>query len=269
LHAQILEHEGDFFVRDLGTQLGTWLNGQPLTQVQRLQHGDQIQIGADRLTFQSTAAPTRVSAHSQAFAAPRLLVRSGSSLGLALRLANVPARIGSQAGLELTLTDTAVAPLHAVLTPAGGGWTLEAHSEPCWLRGQPLLRGRPERLRPDDWLRLGSVDLTYSEAATADAGDALSPAGKLWVDSGPEFGQSAAVTQRALVGSAPTADLRISQSSPQQLEIVLHERAFFVRDIGDGRSMRAGRPLGSAWNRLENGDLLLVGGNSLLRFEET
>jgi hypothetical protein len=47
-----------------------------------------------------------------------------------------------------------------------------------------------------------------------------------------------------------------------------HGRAFFARDLSSGHTLRAGRPLGADWAQLEHGNLLLLAGNTLLRFEE-
>jgi len=53
LHAQIAEHAGAFYLRDLGSNAGTFVNGAPLTSTHRLSDGDQIQVGSEVLVFRS------------------------------------------------------------------------------------------------------------------------------------------------------------------------------------------------------------------------
>lgn len=43
-HAEILEKNGDFFVRDLGSKYGTWVNGEKIEE-RRLAHRDRIRLG--------------------------------------------------------------------------------------------------------------------------------------------------------------------------------------------------------------------------------
>lgn len=43
-HAQIRYHEGHYYLEDLGSRNGTYLNGKLLTQPQRLQDNDEIQV---------------------------------------------------------------------------------------------------------------------------------------------------------------------------------------------------------------------------------
>jgi hypothetical protein len=50
-HARIYFHEGHYYLYDLNSYNGTYLNGYRLTQAYALQHGDQIQIGECLFTF--------------------------------------------------------------------------------------------------------------------------------------------------------------------------------------------------------------------------
>ncbi|HWA72239.1 MAG TPA: FAD-dependent oxidoreductase [Polyangiaceae bacterium] len=269
LHAQIVEHEGRFYVRDLGSQFGTWVNQKPLNPAEPLADGDRLQIGQQVLVFRSASA---VAAHktSALVSAARLTVRSGAKLGLSLRLPEHGVLIGSAPGSALCLTDPGVSPQHARVHKRGASFVFEILDGTfgSWLRGQALSVGAAEPLREGDWLRLGTVDFSYSELPAEDASRALAPSAKLTVDSGPITGQSAAVPERALVGSAANATFVIPGVAPNQLEILRHGRAFFARDLTAGQTLRAGRPLGAEWAQLEHGNLLLLGGTTLLRFEE-
>jgi pSer/pThr/pTyr-binding forkhead associated (FHA) protein len=55
-HAMIRDEGGQYVVSDLGSRNGTFVNGQRLTQPQRLQHGDVISIGLTKLTFRMANA---------------------------------------------------------------------------------------------------------------------------------------------------------------------------------------------------------------------
>lgn len=50
-HAEILFHNGCYFVRDLGSVHGTYVNGRRITGVAELHVGDEIQIKPYRMTF--------------------------------------------------------------------------------------------------------------------------------------------------------------------------------------------------------------------------
>jgi pSer/pThr/pTyr-binding forkhead associated (FHA) protein len=271
LHAQIVEHEGRFYVRDLGSQFGTWVNGKPLSVAEPLLDGDRIQIGRDLLIFRGGSAQSGPARAAHLIPAPRLVVRSGAKLGLSLRLPDQGILIGSAASSTLCLTDPGISPQHARIQKRGGSFVLEVLDSTfgTWLRGQPLALAAAEPLREGDWLRLGTVDLSYSEAPAEDASRALAPTAKLSVDSGPSTGQSLAITERALVGSAPNLSLVLPGIAPHQLEVVRHGRGFFARDLSQGHTLRAGRPLGAEWAQLEHGNLFLLAGSTLLRFEET
>lgn len=270
LHAQIVEHEGRFYLRDLGSQFGTWVNGKPLSPAEPLADGDRLQIGQELLVFRSGGAAAAAARTSVLVSAPRLTVRSGAKLGLSLRLPEHGVLIGSAPGSALCLTDPGVSPQHARVHQRGASFVFEILDGTfgSWLRGQPLPVGSAELLREGDWLRLGTVDFSYSELPAEDASRALAPSAKLTVDSGPTTGQTVAVPERALVGSAANATFVIPGVAPNQLEILRHGRAFFARDLTPGSTLRAGRPLGAEWAQLEHGNLLLLAGTTLLRFEE-
>jgi NADPH-dependent 2,4-dienoyl-CoA reductase/sulfur reductase-like enzyme/pSer/pThr/pTyr-binding forkhead associated (FHA) protein len=271
LHAQLVEHAGDFWVRDLGSQSGTWLNETPVSEARRLRDGDRLRLGNESLTFRSASRAESKTRTTALIRAPRILVKGGGRVGLALRLGEHPLGIGRDPSAALCLSDPGVAAQHARIARSNAGFVFEALTTQfgTWLRGQALPPGRAEPLRDGDWLRVGTVDLAYSEAAAEEAASALSIAARLSIDSGPNAGHGVPLPERSLIGSAEGSILRLPGLAPAELEIVRHGRGFFVRALGGARAMRAGRPLNDQWAALEHGDMLLVGGNNLLRFEET
>lgn len=57
-HAQVLENHGSYYVEDLRSRNGTYLNGKLLEGRALLQEGDQIRISDVLLAFQDTSTPT-------------------------------------------------------------------------------------------------------------------------------------------------------------------------------------------------------------------
>ena len=45
VHARVFRRDGEIWVEDLGSRNGTLVNGQPLTNAQRLRRGDTVQFG--------------------------------------------------------------------------------------------------------------------------------------------------------------------------------------------------------------------------------
>jgi hypothetical protein len=136
------------------------------------------------------------------------------------------------------------------------------------LRGARLSAFEPAQLHEGDALRIGSVDLIYSEAPLPDAAGALAPSARLSVTAGPDTGKSVRIAEHTLIGSSPSASLVLRTGAPTALEVTPHGRGFFARNLGPPSTLRAGRPLGADWTPLEHGDLLLVDGSALLCFEE-
>ena len=75
-------------------------------------------------------------------------------------------------------------------------------------------------------------------------------------------------TERALVGSDPSATLCVSGLRAAHLELAAHNGRFWARDLSGGQSFRSGTPLGGEFAELEHGTLLLLGGATMVRFEE-
>ena len=163
-----------------------------------------------------------------------------------------------------------MSPAHAELRAASGThWVSDLGSYAgTFLRGSRLVPGQPAQLSEGDWLRFGAVDVLYSSAAGADALASLRPSAQLSVTSGSDAGKSAEVSDRLLVGSDPLSGLRLTSVTGPQLELCAHAGKFWVRDLSGGRAFRAGSPLSHEFSEIQHGDLLLLAGTVMLRFEE-
>jgi hypothetical protein len=117
-------------------------------------------------------------------------------------------------------------------------------------------------------LRFGTVDVLFTSAARADALASLRPSAQLVVTSGSDSGKMASVGERLLVGSDANCGLVLTSIAGPQLELCTHHGRFWVRDLSGGRAFRAGSPISQEFSEIHNGDLLLIGGALMLRFEE-
>jgi NADPH-dependent 2,4-dienoyl-CoA reductase/sulfur reductase-like enzyme/pSer/pThr/pTyr-binding forkhead associated (FHA) protein len=270
LHAQVAQHGSALFLRDAGTQTGTWVNGVPLAGAHALRDGDRVLVGRCELVFRSSALGATNAGSEAMIALPRLEVRSGPSSGLSFVLSTDAASIGSERGADLLLCDPSVAPLHARVRLAGGQHYLSDLGSPSgsYARGGRLQPGQELALAEGESFQLGAVALAYTRAPTRDRVAAFRPMAKLVVTSGAGLGRSASFSERILVGSAPAAQLCLPDAAPHELEVLCHEGQYFARDFSGGRTFKSGAPLGSEWARLGGGELLLLSSGALLRFEE-
>jgi pSer/pThr/pTyr-binding forkhead associated (FHA) protein len=271
LHAQVTQQGQALYLRDAGTQTGTWVNGVPLAGVHALLDGDRIVMGRTELLFRSSALAAKAGTTAlPVMAVPRLELRSGPSMGLTFVLAAEVCSIGSGPSAELRVFEPSVAPLHARVRVYQGVHYLSdlGSASGTYLRGARLAAGQELSLNEGELFQVGAVTIAYTRAPTADRLAAFRPMAKLSVVSGAGAGQSAAFAERALVGAAPAAELKLPGLTPNELEIVRHQGAFFARDLSGGRTFKSGAPLGTEWVPLRGGEMLLVSSGALLRFEE-
>ena len=81
-HTQVYPKDGKYFVRDLGSKNGTFVNGKLIHQPTQIKHGDRVRVGPS-VTFMllfdagdvadepAAAAPARAASASAPVAAPR------------------------------------------------------------------------------------------------------------------------------------------------------------------------------------------------------
>jgi NADPH-dependent 2,4-dienoyl-CoA reductase/sulfur reductase-like enzyme/pSer/pThr/pTyr-binding forkhead associated (FHA) protein len=270
LHAQVAQHGQALYLRDAGSQTGTWVNDVPLAGAHPLRDGDRVRLGRTELTFRSLSLTQQAAAAAPLIAVPRLELRSGPSSGLSFVLSGESALIGSGAQVDLQISEPSVAPLHALVRLAQGLHYLSDQGSPSgtYLRGGRLHQGQEVVLSDGELFQLGAVVVAYTRAPTADRLAAFRPMARLAVVSGAGAGQSATFAERALVGAAPDAQLRPPGAASAELEVLLHQGNFFARDRSGGRTFKSGAPLTEQWAPLRGGELLLLSSGALLCFEE-
>jgi len=270
-HAQILRYDSGLYLRDLGSSTGTWVNGQCLFGPHALCDGDRIRLGQLELVFRSTAlVKERAAVAARSFGGPRLEVRSGGSLGLSFALGPNPVRLGGAPDCAIRLNDPSVSANHAEFRAHGSTHAVTDLGSygGTFVRGARLAPGQPFAMNEGDWLRFGAVDVIYTSAARPDAMASLRQRARIVITSGADAGKSAEVGERLIVGSDPRSGFVLGGVAPAQLELATHGGKFWVRDLSGGRAFRAGSPLGPEFSEIQHGELLLLSGSTMLRFEE-
>jgi NADPH-dependent 2,4-dienoyl-CoA reductase/sulfur reductase-like enzyme/pSer/pThr/pTyr-binding forkhead associated (FHA) protein len=270
LHAQVAQHGSALYLRDAGSQTGTWVNGVPLAGAHALRDGDRVLVGRTELVFRSSVLTKATGPSDALIALPRLELRSGPGMGLSFVLSGDSCSIGSGQGAELQVFEPSVAALHARVRAAQGAHYLSDLGSPSgtYARGSRLPPGQELALTDGELFQVGAIAIAYTRAPTMDRLAAFRPMAKLSVTTGAGVGQMAAFAERALVGSAEGAQLRLASAASYELELVMHQGAHFARDLSGGRTFKSGVPLGPEWAPIRSGEMLLISSGALLRFEE-
>ena len=270
LHAQVSQHGNALYLRDAGTQTGTWVNGAPLAGAHALRDGDRVLVGRTELVFRSSALAATTAATEAVIALPRLELRSGPSMGLSFVLSTDSCTIGSGQAANLQVFDPSVAALHARVRLAQGVHYFSDSGSPSgsYARNVRVAPGQELPLGDGEVFQVGAVAIAYTRAPTKDRLAAFRPMAKLSVASGAGLGQSASFAERVRVGSAADAELRLPATSTYELELVQHQGGYFARDLSGGRTFKSGAPLGPEWTPVKGGEMLLISSGALLRFEE-
>lgn len=162
VHALILNDRGDFFVRDLSSRNGTFLNGHPVRE-QRIRNGDVLCIGAH--AFRWCGPPGR-RRHPKLSNPP-----TGPRAALELPEAQVPYEIfdrtvliGRRGDCDVALKALLVDPVHAVLFFRDGKVFVRDLNS----RGGTFVNGvrhREAELHDGDEVRMGLSFVRFRQAA--------------------------------------------------------------------------------------------------------
>ncbi|MEZ4234314.1 MAG: FAD-dependent oxidoreductase [Polyangiaceae bacterium] len=281
IHAQIVQHGERLYLRDLGSHSGTRVNGQPLTHVHPLSHGDRIEIGNTRLVLDCPRLPANAETRmpqapsSQAASgprAPRLEFRSGHSFGLSVALGSHPVTIGSDPRCHFRVADMSVGPQHIALRYVNGrAYVMDlGAASGTTLAGQRLTPRQEVALSEGAEVRLGEVLAVYTEAPLVARGSLLDGSAQLAVIAGRSLGHTVRIGDRLYVGTHGECGLVLADPGVASvaLEITRLQGDFFVRDPSSGGgSSKGGVPIGAQAVPLRHQEVLMVGG-AMLRFEE-
>jgi NADPH-dependent 2,4-dienoyl-CoA reductase/sulfur reductase-like enzyme/pSer/pThr/pTyr-binding forkhead associated (FHA) protein len=171
IHAHLQRAGEDWYLRDLGSHGGTWVNDNPQAAPNKLQSGDRIRVGQSELTFwfagEEALAQARATSVAAGPPAPRLQVQSGHAVGLIWVLAQSPSSIGSDMRCTFWVHDPGLALQHARVDRSANGWTLTCvYPQPSlWVNGHGVAPNTPVPLSEGLQLQLGSLQLRYTETA--------------------------------------------------------------------------------------------------------
>ncbi len=271
-HAQIVAHAGAWWAYDLGSRTGTWVAGALLSSAHELRDGDVLRIGRTDLVFRSSVLP-RVAREPEASAvAPRLEVRSGSFRGLAFALGSGEVTVGRGASATLRIDDPGMDATHVSARLHEGRCVLTALSPslPTWYRGQTLAPGQAVYVEDGEMVRMGTTDVAFTTAPLPRGSRALARRARIHVVQGSDAGRTLVTESAALVGSQSGCALTLADPvvAPSHIEIGLVAEGWTARDLSGGRTFLRGTPLAPHPTLLGDGDVLLLGGAVMLRFEE-
>ncbi len=293
VHAQISRHGKDHYVRDLGSRIGTWVNGVAVNVPFKLRPGDKIRLGSTDFVFriegaaQITQAPI---SEEEGARRPHLEVRVGQSLGLHFALAQSPVIIGRDQQATIRLDDYSVAARHASLREVNGQWwnaDLQSASG-TKKNGTRLGHGQEVAISDGDVIELGGAVLAFSNHPVR-IGSIHSPASlsspgepravsvrppkraRVVVRSGSAQGRAFELGEISIVGAQPGAChvlLADPMIAPQHVEIYRRADGYYVRDLGSQLgSWRQGQALHQP-ARLVTGDTIAMGRHVMMIFEE-
>jgi nitrite reductase (NADH) large subunit len=173
-HAQITRHGMALYIRDLGSMSGTWVNQKPVSVPVELNDGDHVRIGNTTfvLRMQQPSGGTKMSMPaismppSSLIAAreegPRLIVRSGSGIGLSFAVGQGRTTIGRSPEATVRLDDPSIAAMHAAVELVGGLINVAPMQAAVVIRGVPIAQGQWTLAYEGDIISLGSVALEYA-----------------------------------------------------------------------------------------------------------
>jgi NADPH-dependent 2,4-dienoyl-CoA reductase/sulfur reductase-like enzyme/pSer/pThr/pTyr-binding forkhead associated (FHA) protein len=288
IHAHLELSLGHWYLRDLGSRSGTWVNGDSVDVPKRLNGGERITLGQTELVFCYEGDDLQAHAASIPSPAggppvPRFTIRSGRSLGLTFVLDRSPTVIGSDAACTVWLQDPGVAPQHAHVQSTADAWQLVARVPGTLLNGVPLAPGHAALLQEKHRVRVGPVELAFSCTPLEGHAKSQGPARnvtaerarmqafaavtnqtgvRLRVEAGAGAGTSVWLADAVIAGSGPNCQLQLPQTAPVHVEIQRHEGRFWVRAFAP--CTKGGVALSGEFAPIELGERLLLGSCNLV-----
>jgi pSer/pThr/pTyr-binding forkhead associated (FHA) protein len=159
-HARITRQPEGFVIEDLNSVNGTFVNGQRVTR-QRLQSGDEIQIGQTTMIVQAPSvvtAPPERAPRRPLRARAGLRVMSADGPGEFVPLRADPLTIGRTPDNNLALPDSQVSRHHARIARQPEGFVIEDlnSTNGTFINGQRVTR---QRLQSGDEIQIGQTTM--------------------------------------------------------------------------------------------------------------
>jgi len=170
-HAQISQQGNEFYLRDLGSRNGTWVNNRQVSVPLSLKDGDQIKVGDTALTFRSANASQSAAEVKEETAAPQrlaeLIGRSGTALGLEFQLIDPPLTVGRDPASDVGLNEPTISRWHAWLTQEADVWyvTDTGSRNGTFVNGKQLAPNERAPLTDGDEVAFGTVKMLYKHQA--------------------------------------------------------------------------------------------------------
>jgi pSer/pThr/pTyr-binding forkhead associated (FHA) protein len=185
-HARILNKDGNYYLEDIGSSNGTFLNGQAVAAAQQLASGDEIALGntvklrfelpelaadlaatrlhaadATDIAYPATAieAPLPEKVVKETTPPPRIAVSLASGTSVSHELKGQQITIGRAADNDIVLDSPIVSRYHAKLVKDGDKYRIDPLpqvSNPVTINEQPV--SAPRQLNHGDVLHIGRSD---------------------------------------------------------------------------------------------------------------
>ena len=173
LHAEVTEHQGTLYVRDLGSSNGTYVNGELVVEPRPLHADDVIRLGETDLIYRTSGATGRSRTPAGGTPAPprtssgeaRLVGKAGSMLGVAFSLSGETMTIGRDEPADIVVGDAFVSRLHATLSAQGQGWIITdtGSTNGSFVNGERLEANVGRPLSPGDEVVVGHAAFTFEQ----------------------------------------------------------------------------------------------------------
>jgi nitrite reductase (NADH) large subunit len=167
-HAQISPQGNAFYLRDLGSRNGTWVNERQVSVPVSLKDGDRIQIGSTSLIFHWPNASTSIAEAGPEAARggerpAELIGRSGAALGLEFELIDPPVTVGRDPASDVCLNEQTLSRWHAWLTQEADVWyvTDTGSRNGTFVNGKQLAPNERAPLTDGDEVAFGAVKTLY------------------------------------------------------------------------------------------------------------
>lgn len=179
LHAEISRHGDTFYLRDLGSRNGTFVNGRLLSVPRPLHDGDRIHLGNTDLDFSGPSGTQPFESPESLKSTTRLALvgAGGPLLGVAFALSEERMTIGRNPSATISLDDLTVSRVHAEVFKKDGRWfvTDAGSSNGTFIGGRRLEAGASEPLHEGAEVRYGTVEMVVTKVTVDEDTDETAP----------------------------------------------------------------------------------------------